>query len=226
MESRENFDLEVLLKERNLKEKQATKKSLIIIGLIIILCIAWFVFTYYQVNLLQKKKDDLSKETSKQRDSLTLIKNLRDSFRLEYLEAKGFDKTKGGGLLEESIKANNLLSQLLEHNKTNSTVKIKYYRKTLDQQKVWLSLKELGYKNIEEATSTNPVLLNAETNTIATGEEVPLIDIKIIALTLIRGGFKVHHSLQVDQGLSASRHGYFLHSSIWLLLPYNLFFQI
>lgn len=137
----QNIDLEHLLMERNRKEKYATTKSLIIGGAIILSCLLWFGFTYLQVRQLHLRKDKLDKEILKQKDSLISIQNLRDSFRIEYLEAKGFDKSKRGGLLGESIKANNLLSKLFNNTIPDSTIKIKYYRKSLDQQRFGYHLK-------------------------------------------------------------------------------------
>lgn len=169
--------------------KQSSRLRLIGLASIFISFVSLLIITTNQLNKIKNARKELSLIANE----IDSLKVLRDSIRLEYLEAKGFNPNKRQELLDESIKANELLSQLLKSESIDRNLIIKYYRKSLDQEKVWLSLKELGYKKLIEAETTNSVLVNDETNTIAIGTQVPLADIKVIALTLIRAGFKVQH---------------------------------
>jgi len=177
--------IENLVSQLQLKEKHAKKRALIFTFVPVIFAVFLISYTSWQVTISSRKLASIAKET----DS---IKKLRDKFQIEYLEAKGFDNTTKNALLNESIKADDLLSKInLEA--LNKSIIIKYYRKSIDQEKVWLSIKELGYKNIYDQKSVNPVLIEKETNAVAFGPDVPLFDIKVITLTLIRAGFKIQH---------------------------------
>jgi hypothetical protein len=178
--------IENIIKEINIKEDQAKNRAIVFTFIPVLIGLFLIFYTSEKVTQAQNKLYSINKAA----DSLRI---LRDSFRLEYLEAKGYDYSTKKELLPESIKANSLLTQLLEKGSITSSLIIKYYRKSLDQEKVWISLKELGYKNITEVETYNRVLINDETNTIAFGTDVPLFDVKIIALTLIRAGFKIQH---------------------------------
>ncbi len=177
---------EDIIAQINVKEKQAKKRAILFTFIPVFIGLFLIFYTSRKVTQAQSELALISKEA----DSLKI---LRDNFRLEYLKAKGYDFSTKKTLLSESIKADSLLAHLQVSDSVSSKVAIEYYRKSLDQEKVWISLKELGYGNISEKTTTNKVLGKEETNTIALGKNVPLFDIKIIALTLIRAGFKIQH---------------------------------
>jgi hypothetical protein len=177
--------VENLIKELELKERKSKMRSFIFSFVPVVIALLLIYYTSSQVTTSQNKLNSIEKET----DS---IKKLRDKYQIEYLEAKGFDNVKKNGLLNESIKADNLLTKI-NLDSIDKSIIIKYYRKSIDQQKVWLSIKELGYENIFDLQSSKEVLKKGETNAVVFDEQVPIFDIKIITLTLIRAGFKIQH---------------------------------
>jgi|GEM_PF-1066214 len=173
--------------------------------------IIWLVFSFMQVSKWQQQTADLRDSIQvrqhkllQYRDSieaekgkLELIKYLKDKYQIEYL--KYLQPQAGGALkndslfpvLERSIKASNYLSEMLLNNRIDSTILIEYFRKDMDAERVWLSLKELGYANITDKVPPSAAMRNAVTDAIFFGKDVQLADVKIIALVLTRAGFQV-----------------------------------
>jgi len=174
------------LARAKLKEKQAKRRAFLFT---FIPLLAGLFFIYYTSSKVSESQAQLT-VIKKEVDS---VKILRDSFMLEYLSAKGFNKSKKYQLLDESINANKLLNTLLEQGKINPNLEIKYFRKTLDEQKVWLSIKELGFNRITDIQTKDSILNKIETNAVVIGRNVSLYDLKIILLTLIRAGFRIQH---------------------------------
>lgn len=169
--------------------RQSTRLRTTGLLLLFLSFVALIIITTNQLGRIwDAKNEHLSDE--KQIDSLRMS---RDSIRVEVIQAKGYDIEKRRDMLSEGLKANDLIPKMLKSHKIDTSLTIKYYRKSLDQQKIWLSLQELGYKKLIEAESTKASLLDDETNTIVVGNDVQVDDIKLIALTLIRAGFKVEH---------------------------------
>jgi hypothetical protein len=182
-----------IIKQINTKERHAKNRALLLTIVPLVAGLTFIFYSYKQVISAQKKVAVAKKEFEAIQGDVDSLKRTRDSFRIEFLRAKGFNFSKKEASLDESIKANELLSQLLKKGFIDKNLRIKYYRKSLDQEKVWISLNELGYEKISAAESTNPILIGEETNSIAFGSEVPTFDLKVIALTLLRAGFKVQH---------------------------------
>lgn len=153
--------------------------------------IAWLALSYSKVRVLEVRQQSIINRTqslSKKKDSLA---QEYDRLYSRLLQAKGLVDTTDSGLLSTSKTADHLL-QLLKKS-VDRDVKVNYYVKTLDQEKVWIAIRDLGYKNVQKTVSTNQFQAGGQTNAVVYGADVPLADIKIIILTLIRAGFKVQH---------------------------------
>jgi hypothetical protein len=189
--------LAIAIKERSAKRRAFMFTLIPIISACILVFITWMQVNYsqHQVKIARRDLDTLSAV-------LDQYKALRDRYMIEYLRAKGFSETKNYELLEQSIQADDLLSKLAQEKRLDTNVRVEYYEKTLDQEKVWLSLKESGYTKLENKMTTNPYLISKETNAVAVGSQVRLYDLKVILLTLIRAGFKMQHIYRFahDQG--------------------------
>jgi len=195
---------EYFIGEIDKRERQAKKRAIIFIFVSVVISLSYIFYVAEQIKHLQEKVTAEQVRFDDAKQKAELYERLRDSYRIQYLEAKGLDFRNKSSLLAESIKADSALKKLLEENTTNSHLTIKYYRKSLDQQKVWLSLKELGYKNIVELESVKVALKNGETNTVAFGRNIHLFDIKVISLILIRAGFKVQYLYYLEKAEKAN----------------------
>lgn len=91
--------------------------------------------------------------------------------------------------LEKSLSANDAIKFILSRHKPNNNIIIAYYDRTIDEKRVGLELRALGYhfKN----KSASEYMSKKKTNAIWFGAEVPIVDIKIVALTLIRAGIPI-----------------------------------
>jgi len=168
-------------------EKSRKVKNLVLYSFVPMLFgLAWLLVS--TISIFNNRKE--LKALSVKVDSLKI---LRDSFQLEYLQAKGFNVNKGYELLDQSIRADKLIRTLMENGQIDSSITILYFRKSLDQEKVFLSLKELGYGKIFDFLSTKKALVDKETNAVYEGSKVSLRDTKIIIATLIRAGFRIQH---------------------------------
>jgi len=101
---------------------------------------------------------------------------------------------KGWGVMEPETKsidqimniysANSALKTYNLSSKNRQYMRVEYYRKDVDGEKVQEAFKELNYKYIVGKAN----LPDDQSNTIFVGEDVPERDIQIIALILIRAG--------------------------------------
>ncbi len=90
----------------------------------------------------------------------------------------------------QRAKAEEELKKLLQTNHINKNITIEYYQKAKDKDKVRVSIKQLGYTRFDEKQSGG-ALRDAETNCIYYGSRVSLIDVKAVALSLIKAGFRI-----------------------------------
>lgn len=129
-------------------------------------------------------------------DSIARMEKLEKDER--YINSFGkLDSSKSN--LEERIKADSFLQLMTARTAPSPGLTIEYYKKTLDQEKVHLALKELGYERIKTLESINPRLENGETNTVVYTDRVKLSDVKLIVLTLIRAGYNIQHVIRSDR---------------------------
>lgn len=185
----------IFTQELKAENSRKIKKLILYSFMPLLFGLAWLLVS--TISIFKARKE--FKVLAIQVDSLKI---LRDSFQLEYLQAKGFNINKGYELLDQSIQADKLIRTIIGSGQIDSSITILYFRKSLDQEKVFLSLKELGYRKIFDNPSTKKALIDKETNAVFEGPEVSLKDTKIIIATLIRAGFRIQHigRLQNDAG--------------------------
>jgi hypothetical protein len=125
-----------------------------------------------------------------------MIKYLRTNYQgeyLRYLQSGNYLAALNDSTLLQCIKANEILQALVRKHPIDSNLTIQYFKKNLDEERVWLGCKELGYRYLTKLESHDPALAQEETNTVAFGSKVRLLDIQAAALNLIRSGFKVQY---------------------------------
>jgi FtsZ-binding cell division protein ZapB len=194
-------NLELSLQSNFKKQKRSLFINLLFTIVPFAFGIVWMILSYQKVGAYQLEVDELQRKINSlnsHKNSLTKeyesLQHEYNSLEGDYLEAKGFHQSRNTSLFYQSIKANKLLNQLLNTEKIHPYLKIDYYKKSLDQQKVWIALQEIGYKNIREVMPHKTELLHLETNSLYYDDvNIPVIDLKIIALTLVRAGFKIQH---------------------------------
>ncbi|MCF8373991.1 MAG: hypothetical protein K9H64_20380 [Bacteroidales bacterium] len=89
-------------------------------------------------------------------------------------------------VLEKSLSANDGIKTIVKDYSPNKNVIVRYYAKTIDDKRIAVELESLGY-GFEEKIPTAGM---SKKNTIALwyGAGVPIEDVKIVALALIRAG--------------------------------------
>ena len=159
------------------KEVQSKRRMLGFTAIPVLITVLLVYYSTSSVNNAQKQLQGIRAET----DSMKI---LRDRYQLEYLEAKGLAANKQSDhyILKQSIAADGLLKTLLPAGKIDSNLRIRYYKKKLDQDKAILSLQDLGYRYFVEEPLEKAPLKEIETNGIYYGRDVSPYDIKIIFL--------------------------------------------
>lgn len=118
-------------------------------------------------------------------DSLTAIQD-----KYIYQRAWGLDSGSSDAKVEVSKQANVALQSLARTSRPEQRqqVIVRYQLKVRDKQRIEFALRELGF-DVEGQKAT--IAAGQATNSIAYGPDVPLRDVKLIALTLVRGGTEV-----------------------------------
>lgn len=170
----------------------------------------WLAFSFKQVSYLEGQVSGLEKKAaiakkdlaayrdsiSKEQKQLSLFKYLKDGLQVDYLRFLKDNLSTGDTnytLLRQSMAANDLLQGDFASMKIDTSLQILYYQKGSDAERVKISLDELGYKKIETRVTSAEPLKTGPTNTLAYGANVPLPDVKKIALALIRSGFQIRY---------------------------------
>lgn len=168
-----------------------------IVGLIMLFAIIAGVLADSQKarNAEARKTDALERAESllvvneRQRLALsTLVDSLRDvQEKYIYQRAWGLDSGSSAGQRRVSRYANQVLQTLVKGTRDDERARIvvRYRQKPRDKQRIESALREIGY-----TVELLPAVLRIDetTNSIAYGPQVPLRDLKLIALTLVRGG--------------------------------------
>jgi len=156
---------------------------------------AWLYFSYNKVQDLNGKYlsiQDKFKSEEKQFNDLHIKKQ---QLEVELLKTYGLSLDSIVNLpakeiiLKNSLKANDAIKELSNDYTPNPQIVIRYYYKTIDDEKIILSLKSLGYSF--EKRMPDESLKGQKTNSIWFGSNVSLKDCKIIALSLIRAGIEI-----------------------------------
>jgi hypothetical protein len=181
----------LIAKEKRQKASDKAKGRMIGLtaGILLVIVLAISVFTVRKNSLASSIHETVDKK-EKQRliDSLTATKTKES-------EADRINKITSSldivGMSENPTKtqlaADSTLKSLIANSEIASDMLINFYKKSRDQAEVFSSLAVIGYSNIKDIRSKNLSITNA----IYFGESIKLNDIKIVALALIRGGFKI-----------------------------------
>jgi hypothetical protein len=144
-----------------------------------------------------QRKDELAQIAEKEK----LEKN---SAETRYINSFGKSNINKEQLLVR-IKADSILQVMKVESRVNPGLVIEYHKKDLDkekmlnQEKLNLALKELGYGNFRELPTIDQRLLRGETNAVVYSDRVSLTDCKIIILALIRAGFNIQHVYRTEK---------------------------
>ncbi len=92
-------------------------------------------------------------------------------------------------IINNSIKAHKQIQKLSKSHIPNSNITVRYYVKSIDDEKLLFSLHELGYRYEKRPASS--LMENYVSDCIWYGKNVNIEDVKIVALALIRAGIQI-----------------------------------
>lgn len=135
----------------------------------------------------------LNLEISAKEKNLDEVKNKYEQINLKYkyglsVENK-IDLPSNVKIIQKSDSANALIDKLRTKQPIDSNVTVSYYSKTVEAEKITLSLKSLPYNLITKNPSET--MRGHKTNSVWFGKKVQITDVKIIALALIRAGIPI-----------------------------------
>jgi hypothetical protein len=169
--------------------------------LILILLFILFVYGTIRYNKLgkeiqlleEKKQNELNKLDSLATEYKALDLKKKD-LQKELMNKKGLpsdsiQSASANGLLEKSISADDAIKSIVSNYKPSSNVSIAYYAKTVDEKEVAIELETLGYHFAPKQATVN--MGQKATNAIWFGVDVPIDDLKIVALALLRAGVPI-----------------------------------
>ena len=154
---------------------------------------------------VEQEKNEAKEEIKWQREQITNLTTTLSNFKVDATNSLNELKdlialsTSFGSVeknptiksLQQSIEADQARTQLSKS--TDSTqrnqITVQYFPKNVDGNIVKSSLKELGF----EITLGKPGIPDVPTNALFYGDKVPLDDVKLVALTLIRAGVEIKH---------------------------------
>jgi len=184
------------------KEKAIRGISILLAIIPFILGTAWFYYSYERVQKLNKqytKKNnqyiDINKKVKAEEVKYNDLQDKKQKLELELIKSYGFSSDSTINVTEKevaimkSVKANDAIKTLATNYTPNPKILIRYYYKTIDDEKIVLSLKSLGYY-FDQKNSSEPTK-NQKTNSIWIGDKVTVKDCKIVALTLMRAGIQI-----------------------------------
>jgi hypothetical protein len=191
------LDNDINIKKINQISKTSNFFSLgILIILFILLTYGIIRFNYLlkEINQLEdtKRSEIIKLEAIKfenktlEQKKRQLEQELMNTYGLSMDSIKSLSSDK---ILDRSIAANEAIKLILKNYSPNNNVIISYYNKTIDEKRVAIELSALGYKFAQKQASNH--MESKGTNAIWFGSDVPLGDIKIVALALIRAGIPI-----------------------------------
>ena len=167
---------------------------------IIVLPVVFALFIYGSVRLNTLYKEIRAQEAIKQKNK---VENDALQFEIAALEEKkmkleselmnqyglsvdSIRTLSSDEILEHAILANDAIKNLVKGYSPGRNVEVQYYNKTIDEKRLVLELEALGYKFLSRPPSQ--YMSKKQTNALWFGSEVPLKDVKIVALAMIRAG--------------------------------------
>ena len=130
---------------------------------------------------LEKQKAQLAKE--KAIAETDLVKAM--GYSAEFSEKELNEAAKA-----TAIAANSAIKKITKNNWDNEkNIEVYYYNKTIDEKKIVVGLEALGYQF--RTASPNRYMAKKQTNALWFGSDVPLEDVKVVALALMRAGIQL-----------------------------------
>lgn len=192
------------------KEKRLRTQNYAITVLIVSLIIgaALIGFSYWKVRSMEKESGEKIAENEKRLKELDAVLKAKqkevdsattkaNQSLLNYLKTIN-NETAPVNTDPEMNKADSALRLMLadSHNKSDTLLKIQYFKNNIDNISVWLILKSLGYKKFSDL----PSFVSAEApNGIFYDYRTKLYDLKIITLALIKSGIKLRRVAEIDK---------------------------
>lgn len=215
----ETTDFAAALADLKAREGRARKRSLLLLLIPVVTAALWLSYSVTMIRSLTLQRRELQTGIDKARRELNdyTEKIARAKQEYETLRSLGwsnarlasaFGQQTISGLqsstpsadnaapnlivpeVEASRRADKALLQLVAQKKANkgpdANVRVEYFAKDVDKNIVEDALRSAGLEPVEKtAVGTSP------TNAIWAGRKVPLIDVKIVALTLLRAGVRL-----------------------------------
>lgn len=130
---------------------------------------------------LEKEKNRLAKEKAIAETDLIKAMGYSPTFN---------EKAQNEAAKATAIAANMAIKQMTKSNwNSQKDIEVYYYNKTIDEKKIVVGLEALGYQ-FRTAPPTR-YMAKKQTNAIWFGSDVPLEDVKVVALALMRAGIQI-----------------------------------
>ena len=177
------------------KEVTARRISILLAIIPFIIGSVWMYFSYQEVQKEGKKYDALKLKSQTEEARYNDLHAKKQKLELELMNTYGLPiesilKSSGKDIiLNKSIAANDVIKKLSDKYTPDRNILIRYYYKTVDDEKIVLSLKSLGYSF--EQKQPNERMTSQKTNSIWFGSNVSIKDCKIVALALMRAGIEI-----------------------------------
>ncbi|MFC2103120.1 hypothetical protein ACFLSS_01705 [Bacteroidota bacterium] len=176
------------------KEKRIRRVTLALVIAPVLIGTIWMYVAYKEVNQLNLQKEQIIVQYDSVKYNYEVLVEKKVSLEAELMENYGLSRDiiqnlSTSEILEISLSADEVIKKLSLNYVPGSNIIVRYYNKTIDEERVVIALRSLGYK----FKSKNPVqyMQKQQTNSVWFGRQVPLKDCKIIALTLMRAGIPI-----------------------------------
>jgi hypothetical protein len=177
------------------KEVVARRISILLAIIPFIIGSAWMYFSYKEVQRSEKEYAAIKLKSLSEETRYNDLHAKKQQLELELMNTYGLPienilKSSGKDIiLNKSIAANDVIKKLSDKYTPDRNIIIRYYYKTVDDEKIVLSLKALGYSF--EQKQANERMTSQKTNSIWFGSNVSIKDCKIVALALMRAGIEI-----------------------------------
>lgn len=201
-EEKVNKEFERMQGELSARKMDKIARTSKLISLILI-PVLFFLFVYGSLRLNKLYQEFESVQSQKQAEEIRLQNLVFENRALEEkkvqlekelmstygLSVDNIRSISTNEVLEKSLSANEALKKIVSRYSPASNTVIRYYQRTIDEKRVALELQALGYRFDEKPAAE--YMSRRETNAIWYGADVPLEDIKIVSLALLRAGVPI-----------------------------------
>ncbi|OBP13773.1 hypothetical protein A5320_17830 [Rheinheimera sp. SA_1] len=184
------------------KIEKVAKTSRLLSILFIPLLFILFVYGGYKINnlrheisILEIQERHAIGKSKKIQEEIVELQKEKAIAEADLIKALGYspafiEKELNDDAQSTAIAANTAIKDITKSSWNNKKgIEVYYYNKTIDEKKIVVGLESLGYKFI--AATPGKYMNKKQTNAIWFGSDVPLDDIKVVALALIRAGIQI-----------------------------------